>query len=341
MIQIRKPHSVRSLSLISLPPLVAALAAALAASAPAPAMAQDSFPTRPVTVIVPFPPGGGADLAMRPLAALVEKVLKQPLLIVNRPGAAGALGMTAAAAAKPDGYTLLATLPSYNILPEVDALFKKAPAFTRDQFIPIARLTADPSILVANPAAQWKSVKELVAAARRLPGEMMYSHSGVYGPSHIPMEMFAKAAGIRLQDVPYVGGAPAMTAVLAGQATMWSSPPALAAPHVKAGKVRVFATWGAERNPMFPEAPTLIESGYNVEFYFWVGLFALRGTPDAVVRQLRDAVRQVATGEDYRNAMSKVLTPVAYLDAPEFQKFLDADARRIGDAVRAMPRFTQ
>jgi tripartite-type tricarboxylate transporter receptor subunit TctC len=170
---------------------------------------------------------------------------------------------------------------------------------------------------------------------------MMYSHSGVYGPSHIPMEMFANAAGIRLQDVPYVGGAPAMTAVLAGHATMWSSPPALAAPHVKAGKVRVFATWGAERNPMFPEAPTLIESGYNVEFYFWVGLFALRGTPDAVVRQLRDAVRQVATGEDYRNAMSKVLTPVAYLDAPEFQKFLDADARRIGDAVRAMPRFTQ
>ena len=132
-----------------------------------------------------------------------------------------------------------------------------------------------------------------------------------------------------------------MTAVLAGHATMWSSPPALAAPYVRAGKVRVFATWGAERNPMFPEAPTLIESGYNVEFYFWVGLFALRGTPDAVIRQLRDAVRQVATSEDYRNAMSKVLTPVAYLDSPEFQKFLEADARRIGEAVRAMPRFTQ
>lgn len=305
------------------------------------AFAQEAWPTRPINVIVPFPPAGGADLAARPLASQLERVLKQPVLIVNRPGAAGALGMTAAAGSKPDGHTLLVTLPSFNILPEVDALFQKQPAFTRDQFVPIARLTADPPILVANPAVPWKSVKDIVAAARRLPGEMMYSHSGVYGPSHIPMEMFASAAGIRLQDVPYVGGAPAMTAVLAGQATMWASPPALAAPHVQARKVRVFATWGAERNPMFPEAATLLESGYKSEFYFWVGMFALRGTPEPVIRQLRDAVRQVATSEDYRSAMSKVLTPVAYLDAPEFQKFLGEDARRIGEAVRTMPKFAQ
>jgi tripartite-type tricarboxylate transporter receptor subunit TctC len=305
------------------------------------AIAQEAWPSRPVSVIVPFPPAGGADLAARPLANQLERLLKQPVLIVNRPGAAGALGMTAAAGSKPDGHTLLVTLPSFNILPEVDSLFQKSPAFTRDQFVPVARLTADPPILVANPAVPWKSVKDIVAAARRLPGEMMYSHSGVYGPSHIPMEMFASAAGIRLQDVPYVGGAPAMTAVLAGHATMWATPPALAAPHVQAGKVRVFATWGAERNPMFSAAPTLLESGYNAEFYFWVGMFALRGTPEPVVRQLRDAVRQVATSEDYRSAMSKVLTPVAYLDGPEFQKFLDADARRIGQAVRTMRKFTQ
>ena len=305
------------------------------------ASAQDAWPSRPVNIIVPFPPGGAADLATRPLASQLERSLKQPVLIINRPGAAGALGMAAAAGSKPDGHTLLVTLPSYNILPEVDTLFKKAPTFTREQFLPVARLTADPPILVANPAAQWKSVKELVAAARRLPGEMVYSHSGIYGPSHIPMEMFANVAGIRLQDVPYVGGAPAMTAVLGGHATMWASPPAIAAPHARAGKVRVFATWGAERNPMFPEAPTLMESGYKVEFYLWAGLFALRGTPEPVVRQLRDAVRQVATSEDYRNAMSKVLTPVSYLDAPEFQKFLEADARRIGEAVRAMRKFTE
>jgi len=305
------------------------------------ALAQDAWPVRPVSIIVPFPPGGAADIALRPLGVQLERVLRQPVLIVNRPGAAGAVGAAAAASAKPDGYTLLATLPSFNILPEVDALFKRAPVAAREQFVPIARLTADPPMLVANPAAQWKSVKDLVSAARRQPGVMMYSHSGIYGPSHLAMEMFANVAGMRLQDVPYVGGAPAMTAVLGGHATMWASSPASASPHVKAGKLRVYATWGAERNPMFPEVPTLTESGYKVEFYLWAGMFALRGTPEPVVRQLRDAVRQVATSEDFRAAMARVLTPVSYLDAPEFQKFLEADARRIGEAVRAMRKFTE
>ena len=305
------------------------------------AVAQDAWPVRQISIIVPFPPGGAADIAIRPLGVQLERTVKQPVVIINRPGAAGALGAAAAASAKPDGYTLLATLPSFNILPEVDALFKRTPAVTREQFIPIARLTADPTMLVANPAAQWKSVKDLVAAARRQPGVMVYSHSGVYGPSHLAMEMFANVAGMRLQDVPYVGGAPAMTAVLGGHATMWASSPASAAPHVKAGKLRVYATWGAERNPMFPEVPTLTESGYKVEFYIWTGLFALRGTPDPVIRQLRDAVRQVAGSEDFRNAMARVLTPVSYLDSPEFQKFLEADARRIGEAVRTMRKFTE
>ena len=313
----------------------------LGALVSASALAQEAWPARAINVIVPFPPGGSADLAARPLAIQLERALKQPVLIINRPGAAGAIGAAAAAAAKPDGHTLLSTISSFTILPEVDALFKRTPAFTREQFVPIARLTADPPILVANPAAQWKSVKDLVAAARRQPGTMVYSHSGIYGPSHTPMEMFANAAGIRLQDVPYVGGAPAMTAVLGGHATMWASPPAIAAPHVQAGKVRVYATWGAERNPLFPEAPTLMESGYKVEFYNWAGLFALRGTPESIVRQLRETVRQVAGSDEYRNAMSKVLTPVAYQDAPEFQKFLDADARRVGEAIRVMRKFTE
>ena len=313
----------------------------LLAAGASPLLAQDAWPTRPITLIVPFPPGGSADIAARPLASQLERLLRQPLIVTNRPGAAGAIGTAAAAAAKPDGYTLLATISSFSTLPEVDALFKRTPAFTREQFVPIARLTADPPMLVANPAAQWRSVKELVVAARRQPGTMVYSHSGIYGPSHTPMEMFANAAGIRLQDVPYVGGAPAMMAVLGGHATMWASPPAIAAPHIKAGKVRAYATWGAERNPLFPDVSTLTELGFKTEFYNWAGLFALRGTPDGTVRLLREQVRQVATGEEYRSALIKVLTPVAYQEAPDFQKFLDADARRVGEAIRAMRKFTE
>jgi tripartite-type tricarboxylate transporter receptor subunit TctC len=270
------------------------------------------------------------------MANQLERLLKQPFVVTNRPGAAGAIGTAAAAAAKPDGHTLLFTISSFSTVPEVDALFNRPQSFTRDQFLPIARLTADPPLLVANPAAQWRSVKDLVAAARRQPGEMFYAHSGLYAPQHTAMEIFANAAGIRLQDVPYVGGAPAMTAVLGGHASILAASPALSAPHVKAGKARVYATWGAERNPVFPEAPTLLESGFKAEYYNWTGLFAVRGTPEPVVRQLREGVRQVATGEEYRAAMTKVQTPVAYLDTPGFQKFLDADARLVGEVIRRM-----
>lgn len=303
--------------------------------------AQETYPSRPVTIVVPFPPGGAADLATRPLAIFLEKTLKQPIVISNRPGAGGAIGMTAVANAKPDGYTLLSTLVSFNSLPEVDALFQRKPNFTRDQFVPIARLTADPPLLVANPAAQWKSVKELVAAAKKQPGEMIYSHSGVYGPSHTPIEMFAAAAGIRLRQLPVVGGAPAMTAVLGGHATMWASPPAIAAPHIRAGKVNAFATWGAERNPLFPTVPTLTELGYKVEWYTWAGMFAPRETPAAIVKTLRDAVRVAATSPEYRASMEKVVTAVGYMDAPEFQKFLEVDAKRSSDAIRQIGKLGQ
>jgi tripartite-type tricarboxylate transporter receptor subunit TctC len=305
------------------------------------AQAQEAWPARPITLIVPFPPGGGGDIVARPLASQLERILKQPFLVTNRPGAAGAIGTAAAAAAKPDGYTLMVTISSFSTVPEVDALFKRPQAFTREQFIPVARLTADPPLLVANAAAQWRSVKELVAAARKRPGEMFYAHSGLYAPQHTAMEIFATAAGIRLQDVPYVGGAPAMTSVLGGHATMLAASPALSSPHVKAGKVRVYATWGAERNPLYPDVSTLIELGYQAEFYNWSGMFAVRGTPEPIVRQLREAVRQVVTGEEYRSAMSRVLTPVAFLDTPDFQKFLEVDARRVGEAIRTMRKPAQ
>jgi tripartite-type tricarboxylate transporter receptor subunit TctC len=305
------------------------------------AHAQEGWPSRPITLIVPFPPGGGGDIVARPLATQLERLFRQPVLVTNRPGAAGAIGTAAAASSKPDGYTLMVTISSFSTVPEVDALFKRPQAFTREQFIPVARLTADPPLLVANPAAQWRSVKELVAAARKRPGEMFYAHSGLYAPQHTAMEIFATAAGIRLQDVPYVGGAPAMTAVLGGHATMLAASPALSSPHVKAGKVRVYATWGAERNALYPEMPTLIELGYRAEFYNWSGMFAVRGTPEPIVRQLREAVRQVVTGEEYRSTMSRVLTPVAYLDAPDFQKFLEVDARRVGEAIRTMRKPAQ
>ena len=161
--------------------------------------AEEPYPGRPVTLVVPFPPGGIADLSARPLAAVLERILKQPVVVANKSGAAGAVGMQSAAIAKPDGYTLMVALVSISTIPEVDRLFGRTPAYTRDQFVGIARLNADPPMLVVGASAPWKSLKELVEDAKRRPGEIVFSSSGIYGASHVPMEMFMHAAGVRMR----------------------------------------------------------------------------------------------------------------------------------------------
>jgi len=296
--------------------------------------AEEPYPSRPITIVVPFPPGGIADLTARPLAPALERVLKQPVVVVNKAGAAGAVGYSFVATAKPDGYTLLSGLVSVSTIPEVDALFGRTPAFTRDQLVGIARLNADPPMLVVGAATPWKNVKDIVEDAKKRPGEITFSSSGVYGASHVPMEMFLAAAGIKMRHLPTTGGGPAMTAVLGGHAAMWASPPALAVPHLKAGKIRGLATWGAQRLAAFPDVPTMRELGYDVEYYLWAGLFAPKNVPANVVRALRDATRQAVQDPEFRSAMEKIQTPIAYQDADEFRTWWDRDARILADVIK-------
>lgn len=300
--------------------------------------AQEPFPTRPITVVVPFPPGGIADLTARPLAPALERVLKQPVIVANKSGAAGAVGMQSVAIAKPDGYTLIVALVSISTIPEVDALFGRTPAYTRDQFVGIARLNADPPILVVGAATPWKTVKELVEDAKKRQGEITYSSSGVYGASHVPMEMFLHAAGLRMRHLPTTGGAPAMTAVLGGHAAMWASPPAVASPHLKAGTIRALATWGGARLAAFPDVPTLRELGYDVEYYLWAGLFAPKGVPTTVVKALREATRQAVQDAEFRNAMEKIQTPIAHLDGDEFRAWWERDAQMLAGVIKRIGR---
>jgi tripartite-type tricarboxylate transporter receptor subunit TctC len=305
----------------------------------APASADDPYPTRPITIVVPFPPGGIADLTARPLAASLERILKQPVVVTNKAGAAGAVGMQSVAIARPDGYTLLLGLVSISLLPERDALFGRPPSYTRDQFVGIARLNADPTLLVVNAELPWKSLKELLDDARKRPGEITYASSGIYGASHVPLEMLLQAAGgLKMRHLPTTGGAPATTAVLGQHAALWASPPALAVPHVKAGKLRPLATWGASRLAAFPEVPTLKELGYDLEYYAWAGLFAPRAVPPAVFKTLREAVRQAMQDPELRSAMDKVQTPIAYQDADEFKTWWDRDAQRLAEVVRKIGR---
>jgi len=296
------------------------------------AAAQEPYPTRPVTIVNPFPPGGIADLTARPLAAALERILKQPFVVANKPGAAGAVGTQSAAVAKPDGYTLLVALVSISSTPEVDKLFGRAAIYTRDQFVGIARLNADPPLLVVN--GPWKTLKELVDDARKRPGEITYASSGPYGASHLPIEMLLNAAGVKMRHLPTTGGAPATTAVLGGHAQLWASPPALAVPHIQVGKMRPLASYGATRLAAFPDVPTLKELGYDVEYYVWAGLFAPRGVPASVVQTLRDATRKAVQDPELRASMEKAKTPIAYQDADEFKTFWDEDAQRIAAVIQ-------
>ncbi|MBI4609800.1 MAG: tripartite tricarboxylate transporter substrate binding protein [Candidatus Rokubacteria bacterium] len=318
--------------------LVASVLVAAAVQGAGPA-AQEPYPTRPITIVVPFPPGGIADLSARPLAPALERVLKQPVVVANKAGAAGAVGMQSVAVAKPDGYTLLLGLVSISTIPEVDALFGRTPAFTRDQFVGIARLNADPPILVVGADQPWKSVKEVVEDAKRRPGEITYSSSGVYGASHVPMEMVLHAAGLRMRHLPTTGGAPAMTAVLGGHAAMWASPPALAVPHLRAGKLRALATWGGQRLAAFPDVPTMREVGYDIEYYLWAGLFAPKNVPANVVKVLRDAARQAVQDPEFKSAMEKIQTPIAYQEGDEFRAWWDRDATTLAAVIKRIGKI--
>jgi tripartite-type tricarboxylate transporter receptor subunit TctC len=316
------------------------LAVALFAIA-ATAYSQEQFPSRPLSMIVPYPPGGFVDFTARPLAPALEKILKQPLVVANRPGATGAVGIAAAANAKPDGYTVLMAASSISVIPEADKLFDRKPAYTLGQLAPIALIWTDPVYLVVLSESPWKSIKDLVAEATQRQGQLSYSSSGIYGALHIPIEMFLQAAKLKMRHVPTNGGGPAITALLGGHVDMTTGGPAALSVQIKAGKLRGLAGWGSKRHELLPEVPTLMELGYNIEYYVWVGLFAPSATPDASMKVLRDAARKAVEDSDYKAAMAKLSTPIHYLDAPEFQKFWDSDAKRLAEVMKVIGRVEE
>jgi len=316
---------------------MALFAALLATIAAAPTVAQEAFPNRVISMIVAFPPGGVADITARPTAAALEKILKQPVTVTNRPGAAGAVGNSVVANAKPDGYTILMALSSISVIPAADELFNRKPAYSLDQFAPIALISADPTILVTHPSLPVKTLKELVALAKSRPGQLTFSSSGIYGALHMPMEMFLHATKLKMRHVPTPGGGPAITALLGGHVELTAGGPAAISGHVKAGKMRPIVGWGAERHASYPNVPTFKELGYkDVEYYIWAGMFAPRGTPDSVMKALRDAARRVVQEPEFKNAMAKVDSLVQYQDAPEFQKYWEADAKRLAALVKVV-----
>jgi len=308
------------------------LVAAMLASAPA--FAQDAFPSRPITMIVAFPPGGVADITARPTAYAMEKVLKQRVIIENKPGAAGATGNAYVANSKPDGYTLLMALSSISVIPEAERLQGKRPPYELAQFAPIALISADPVVLVVREESPWKSLKDFVQDAKSRPGKISYSSSGIFGALHMPYTLLEHATGITLWHVPYNGGGPAVQALLGGQVDSTVGGPAAMIGQITGKRFRPLASFGDKRLASLPDVPTLKELGIDAEYFIWAGLLAPAATPPAVQQKLRDAVRQAVQDSVLRDAMAKVATPINYLDGPEFQKFWDADAKKLTEAVK-------
>ena len=319
--------------------LAASMLFSFAALWVAPAHAQPAYPSKTITMIVPFPPGGVADTVARPVAEALGRELGQTVIVENRAGAGGALGIGQAARAPADGYTLLLSLSSISILPLADRILERKPVYKLADFKPIARFTADPTVLVVRADAPWKTLAEFVADLKRSPGKFNYGSSGNYGTMHVPMEMLKASAGIRMTHIPYTGAGPAIVALLGGQVDAVATGPSTVVQQIQGGKLRALAHWGDRALDALPGVTSLTQAGYPVRFAQWSGLFVPASTPEAVAQRLRQAAARVAADPAVRQVVTKAGSPIEYLDAPEFQTYWDADAALMVRAVRGIGKL--
>ena len=300
---------------------------------------QITWPTRTIAIVVPFPAGGQADLAARPLAEYLRRALDRTTIVETRAGAGGKIGNAHVARAEPDGHTLLLTLSSLAVLPEADRIWDRPVAYEVSDLAPVARILSDPTLLAVPANAPWKTLEDFIEDAKKNPGTIPYGSSGAYGTLHVAMEMFAAEAGIKLLHVPYTGAGPALTAVLQGSCKALASAPGVLKPQVDAGLLRVLANWGSQRVASFPEVRTFREAGFpNVEFYIWAGLFAPKKTPPEIISKLREAVRVAMSDPGIIKIFEGAGSPPAWLDAPEFEKFVATDSARLVKAVQKIGR---
>jgi tripartite-type tricarboxylate transporter receptor subunit TctC len=313
-------------------------AATIAGLSGLPVLAQDAYPSRPINMVVPFPPGGVADAVGRPVAEAMGRALGQSMVVENRGGAGGGIGMAQVAKAKADGYSVLMALSSLVVLPEADKILKRNPMFTLEQLKPIARFTADPTALVVRADSPWKTYAEFMAHVKAKPGAVTFGSSGNYGTMHVPMEQLKAATGSFMLHVPYTGAGPAVMALLAGQVDALSTGPSSVMQHVRAGKLRVLAHWGEGRLAVLPEVPSFKELGVPISYSQWAGLFVPAGTPEAVVSKLRQAAKMAAEDARARQSLAAAGTSFQYQDAPEFERFVQADAKAMTALVQRIGR---
>ena len=281
------------------------------------------WPERPITFVCPWPAGGTADLTMRALCTAAGRHLGQTIVVENKAGASGMLGLQAMAAARPDGYTVgqipisitrFSQLGTVKIDPLKDLTY-------------LARTSGQTFGIAVRAEAPWKTLKDLVAAAKAAPGRITYGSAGIGGATHVGMEEFAAVAGVQFNHIPYKGGAPALQDLLGGQIDSLADSSSWA-PHVKAGKLRLLATWGEKRTQDFPNVPTLRDQGFDVVVDAPNGVGAPKGLDPAIERRLREAFKVAAASPEFTAACDKIDAPVMYLDGPDYEKYVQATYRK-------------
>jgi len=281
------------------------------------------WPERPITFVCPWPAGGTADLTMRALCTAAGRHLGQTIVVENKAGASGMLGLQAMAAARPDGYTVgqipisitrFSQLGTVKIDPLKDLTY-------------LARTSGQTFGIAVRAEAPWKTLKDFVAAAKAAPGKLTYGSAGIGGATHVGMEEFAAVAGVQFNHIPYKGGAPALQDLLGGQIDSLADSSSWA-PHVKAGKLRLLATWGEKRTQDFPEVPTLRDQGFDVVVDAPNGVGAPKGLDPAIERRLREAFKLAAASPEFTAACDKIDAPVMYLDGPDYEKYVQATYRK-------------
>lgn len=298
--------------------LIGGAATAAGLAAPSLAFAAESnYPERPITFICPWPAGGTADQSMRAICQVAAGVLKQPIAVDNKAGAAGMIGAKALASARPDGYTIGQIPISVTRFSQLGTL----QADPRKDFTYLARTSGQTFGIAVLPESNFKTLKDMVAHAKANPGKVTYGHAGVGGATHVGMEEFALAAGIELNAIAYKGGAQALSDTLGGQVDMLADSSSWA-PHVEAGKLRLLATWGEQRTARFKDTPTLKELGFKVVVDAPNGIGAPKGLDPAVEKKLRDAFRFAVNSSEFKAVADKIDAPVMYLDGPDYQKYV-------------------
>ena len=289
------------------------------------------FPTKTLTIIVPFSPGGGTDVQARLIAKSLSSKLGKPVIVDNRPGAGGQIAASLAARATPDGHTLLlgstGTLVLGAVLKEVDPL---------QDFAPVSEVTEMPLVLVPSPVLPAKDVSQLLALARSKPGQLTYASAGTGSFPHLIGEMFKTAAHVDIVHVPYKGAAPALVDVLGNQVSIAFVTPVAAISQVRAGKLRALAVSGTRRLPALPEVPTLTEAGVNgVDMPVWFGFVVLKRTPSAVLSRLHKEITEVVNSAEFRSTAQSEGAFVVGSTPNEFALRIRADTATIAKVVKA------